>query len=75
MATYVFIHGLGQDASAWDKTLSLRQGAAPVACPQLFALPKGRELTYETLYLSLIHICPASPKSGPRCGWWTVGGR
>lgn len=68
MATYVFIHGLGQDASAWDKTLSQLQGAAPVACPQLFALPKGRALTYETLYAAFADYCDGLPGPLHLCG-------
>ncbi len=68
MATYVFIHGLGQDASAWDKTLSLLKDAAPAACPDLFALPEGRALTYENLYAAFAAYCDGLPGPLHLCG-------
>lgn len=69
MAAYVFIHGLGQDASAWDETLSRLKGdAAAAACPGLFALPKGGALTYENLYAAFADYCEGLPGPLHLCG-------
>lgn len=68
---YIFVHGLGQTASAWDKVLE-RLGSQPEClCPDLPELIRGKEVKqYAELYeifsgycdrvSGLVHLCGLS---------------
>lgn len=48
---YIFLHGLGQTASSWDKTIASCMGEKEnIICPNLFELLQGKEVTYANLY-------------------------
>lgn len=64
---HIFIHGLGQDASAWDKTLSHMKGLSAL-CPDLPELLQGREADYETLYRGFSEYCGGLPEPLHLCG-------
>ncbi|TCK92684.1 pimeloyl-ACP methyl ester carboxylesterase [Natranaerovirga hydrolytica] len=54
---YIFIHGLGQNSSSWDKMLSLMTQPIPTVCPDLFGLLNNKEVTYENLYDAFAEYC------------------
>lgn len=47
---YIFIHGLGQSPSSWNKTTSYLAEQDNVICPDLSLFLKEGEGTYEDLY-------------------------
>ncbi|MGL5677256.1 MAG: alpha/beta fold hydrolase [Cellulosilyticaceae bacterium] len=49
----IFIHGLGQNASSWDETISYLPKDNEYICLDLFSLVKGEEITYDHLYQKL----------------------
>ncbi|MFD1335556.1 alpha/beta fold hydrolase [Oceanobacillus iheyensis] len=49
---YIFVHGLGQDSSSWQETISYMGETAEILCPDLFELLEGKELTYKNLYVA-----------------------
>lgn len=49
--SYIFVHGLGQTASAWDKVLERLERQPECACPDLPELIRGKEVRqYAELY-------------------------
>lgn len=53
----IFVHGLGQNSSAWDKTISYLAEQDFVCRPDLFSLLGGRDTTYENLYHTFSEYC------------------
>ena len=53
----IFIHGLGQKPSSWDKIISLMPEPAHSVCPDLFALMNGKATNYTNLYRSFADYC------------------
>jgi len=62
---HIFLHGLGQDASAWDKLLA----ALPIegTCPELFSFLDG-EPTYRALYRGFSGCCEGLDGPLSLCG-------
>ncbi len=60
---YVFIHGLGQNSSSWDKVISFLPESSQFSCPDLWALLNDGEHTYANLYRAFKDYCNAV--SGP----------
>ena len=54
---YIFIHGLGQNPSSWDKTISLMPERINTVCPDLISMLGDNEITYENLYRSFAAYC------------------
>ena len=48
--TYVFIHGLGQTSSSWDKVLAHLSTDIQIYRPCLSTIIKDKPITYENLY-------------------------
>ena len=48
--TYILVHGLGQDASSWNSVIEHINIEAKT--PDLFALLKGNEYSFQELYRS-----------------------
>jgi len=67
-STYVFIHGLGQDSSSWDKVISGMPGSFHALCPDLFALINGVENDYQSLYRAFSDYCDGIPEPLNLCG-------
>ena len=59
---YIFIHGLGQNSSSWDKTISFMGKTTPIAHPDLFDLLKDKKTTYNNLYLAFSEYIEESPE-------------
>ena len=55
--TYILIHGLGQDSSSWNKTLSHIEHKEQVICPELTAFLKEGDGSYENLYRTFSEYC------------------
>ena len=65
---YVFIHGLGQNASSWDQTVSSLAKHRHVSCPDLSAMLHEKEATYNNLYSSFIQYCEPFNQPLHLCG-------
>ena len=55
--TYVFIHGLGQTSSSWDKVIAHLPADIQVYRPCLSALVKDKQITYKNLYNAFENEC------------------
>ena len=64
----IFIHGLGQKPSSWDKVISLMPEQLHVACPDLFALINGMEAKYQSLYRAFSAYCTKQAEPLNLCG-------
>ena len=79
--TFVFVHGLGQRAAAWDAVREQLPRELPVDCPVLYSFLNREKTDYDTLYgafsahclklLEPLHLCGLSlggfcPCSSPR---------
>lgn len=62
---YVFIHGLGQSSASWKKTISYIGDEYDIECPDAQELLKGKETTYNNLYLAFSDYC--QKEVGPIC--------
>lgn len=49
---YIFVHGLGQNSSSWEETISHMGKTTEIFHPDLFDLLKDKEPTYNNLYLA-----------------------
>lgn len=47
---YIFVHGLGQSSSSWEKTISCMDDKTQISNPDLFDLLQDKEPTYNNLY-------------------------
>lgn len=64
----IFIHGLGQTPSSWDKTISCLSRQINAQCPDLSRLLKGVESTYDNLYRAFAEYCDEFPEPIDLCG-------
>lgn len=64
----IFVHGLGQDSSSWDKTISNIAEHSDVTCPNLAALIQGKDCTYKTMYHAFSLYCCARGTPVKLCG-------
>ncbi|WBW49840.1 alpha/beta hydrolase [Peptoniphilus equinus] len=55
--TYVFIHGLGQTSSSWDKVITHLPTDIPIYRPSLSDMVKGKQMTYQNLYNTFESEC------------------
>lgn len=65
---YIFVHGLGQNSSAWDKTISGLAKQEHILCPDLSSFLKKGESTYTKLYQSFAEYCDNVPEPVNICG-------
>lgn len=65
---YIFVHGLGQTSSSWDKTVSYLEGHFHVNCPDLFALCKVQKISYQNLYDAFKKYCDGVSGRLDLCG-------
>ena len=65
---YVFIHGLGQKPSSWDKIVTLMRERVQAVCPDLSALMGDNEITYANLYRSFSDYCNGFAEPLNLCG-------
>lgn len=65
---YILIHGLGQDASSWDKTINCMGEKFSVSCPDLFRLLSGKNSDYINLYRAFNQYCQQFTEPVSLCG-------
>lgn len=65
---YIILHGLGQTASSWDKTISCMGARENIICPNLFELLQGRKVTYANLYEAFSEYCKNFSEPFAICG-------
>lgn len=53
----ILIHGSGQKAASWTKTVSYMKNNDDILCPELSLLLNGKEASYENLYSSFTEYC------------------
>lgn len=64
----IFVHGLGQNASSWDGTISHMEHKGSISCPDLVSLLGGREARYPDLYSSFARYCDQEGGQLHLCG-------
>lgn len=63
----IFLHGLGQSSSSWDKTLAYLNGDSQTVCPELSEL-LDNEVSYPALYKGFSDYCEKLPEKINVCG-------
>lgn len=53
----MFIHGLGQLPTSWDKVISYFPNDVKISCPHLSEIVNGQKVTYENLYKAFENQC------------------
>lgn len=61
----IFLHGLGQDCTSWERTAAIMGNGTDVYCPSLPDWLLGKEVCYENLYQALEEYC--EPFHEPFC--------
>ena len=64
----IFLHGLGQSPASWNGTVSSLSSNIKADCPDLFGLWKGKDITYEKIYLSFEMYLDAFSEPVILCG-------
>lgn len=54
---HILIHGLGQDASSWNETISYMMDKDNIICPELSLFLKEKEASYSNLYKAFSEYC------------------
>lgn len=65
---WVFLHGLGQKPSCWEKTISMLPDGISSDCPDLYAIAEGGERNYENLYRAFSEYCNSVEDKLCLCG-------
>lgn len=65
---YIFIHGLGQDSSSWDETISHMAKPVHPLCPDLSVMIANKEVTYANLYNAFSEYCNSMTEPFNLCG-------
>ncbi len=64
----VFLHGLGQTASCWDKTIEAMDLNAEIFCPELIDWCRDRGVGYTSLYEGFAKYCRQFTEPINLCG-------
>lgn len=64
----IFLHGLGQTCSSWEKTTASLKKGADVLCPNLFDWFEGQTVNYPVLYRAFSEYCQQFPEPVQLCG-------
>lgn len=64
----IYIHGLGQTPSSWNKIVSQLNSAEYSICPNLAELVRGKEATYQNIYSAFSAVCDESGETVNLCG-------
>ena len=54
---YILLHGMGQNASSWDKTISYLPDTAETMCPELSNFFSDGNCNYSEMYSSFCRYC------------------
>lgn len=65
---HILLHGLGQDSSSWNQTISHIQDKQDIFCPNLFDFLDKEEATYQNLYRAFSQYCENLSAPFDLCG-------
>ena len=65
---YILLHGMGQNASSWDKTISYLPDTAETVCLELSNFFSEDNCNYSELYSSFCRYCNRFPEPLDLCG-------
>ena len=65
---YILLHGMGQNASSWDKTISYLPDTAETVCPELSDFFSEDNCNYNEMYSSFCRYCNRFPEPLNLCG-------
>lgn len=54
---YIMLHGMGQNASSWDKTISFLPKGTETVCPELRSFFGGEKCDYVRMYANFCSYC------------------
>ena len=64
----VFVHGLGQTPSSWNKVIESLEAAACCECPDLVGMVRENGAAYDNLYASFAGYCDRYNETLDLCG-------
>ena len=64
----IFLHGMGQNASAWGKTISYLPDTVEPLCPELSDFFSPGDCTYDRLYAAFCSYCSSFSEPFNLCG-------
>lgn len=53
----ILVHGSGQKAASWNKTVSRMETRGDILCPELHSILNGKQPDYQNLYASFKEYC------------------
>lgn len=65
---YILLHGMGQNASSWDKTISYLPDTAETVCPELSNFFSEDNCNYNKMYSSFCRYCNSFSELLNLCG-------
>ena len=65
---YILLHGMGQNASSWDKTISYLPDTTETVCPELSNFFSEDNCNYNKMYSSFCRYCGDFSESLNLCG-------
>ena len=65
---YILLHGMGQNASSWDKTISYLPDTAETVCPELSNFFSEGNCNYNKMYSSFCRYCNSFSEPLNFCG-------
>ena len=65
---YILLHGMGQNASSWDKTISYLPNTAETVCPELSNFFSEGNCNYNKMYSSFCRYCNSFSEPLNLCG-------
>ena len=65
---YILLHGMGQNASSWDKTISYLPDATETVCPELSNFFSEDNCNYTKMYSSFCRYCNSFSEPLNLCG-------
>ena len=54
---YIFLHGMGQNASSWDETISFLPDTTEIVCPELSGFFSESNCYYSKMYTAFCNYC------------------
>lgn len=64
----VYVHGLGQTPSSWEKIISKVKGGENSICPNLAEIMRNKEVSYRNLYKEFSAVCDEIEEPIKLCG-------
>ena len=65
---YIFVHGLGQNSSSWNETITALGEPMDIHCPELSVMMDNKDVTYNNLYETFSKYCNKSDEPINLCG-------